>query len=233
MRGTQLTLLEPARRGGRRPGAGRKRRDGARPGVAHRCRPEHDFRHPVHVTLRIAMGLPSFRSELLYRAVESAIRTTRRADFRIVEFSVQEDHLHALVEGDGKKAIECGLKSLIARITKRVKRALGIKRVKMWPDRYHRRDLTSPRQVRNALVYILANFKKTPSYHAWRAAYRPEVVIALVHGLDSLASTSHRTFPRRTSTHMARAHRMEEAWLDPSGRSSPSPPLTRHPIRAS
>lgn len=163
MRGTQLALPEPARparHGGKRPGAGRKRRAGVRPGVPHRCRPEHDFRHPVHLTLRIARGPPSFRSELLYLAVESAIRATRREDFRIVEFSVQEDHLHALVEGDCKKSLERGVKSLIARITRRVKKALGIERLKLWADRYHRRDLTSPRQVRNALVYVLANFKK-------------------------------------------------------------------------
>lgn len=160
MRGTQLALPEPARRGGKRPGAGRKRRNGIRPGGAHRCRPEHDFRHPVHVTLRLAKGLPSLRSEVVYRAAESAIRTTRRDDFRIIEFSVQEDHLHALVEGDSKKSLECGMRSLIARITKRVKRVLGIARTKMWSDRYHRRDLTSPRQVRHALVYVLANYKK-------------------------------------------------------------------------
>lgn len=160
MLGTQLALPEAPRRGGKRPGAGRKRLEGVRPGVAHRRRPEHNFRHPVHVTLRIAKGLPSFRGEVIFRAVESAIRATRREDFRIVEFSVQDDHLHALVEADCKKSLGCGIKSLVARITKRVKKTLGIRRVKMWADRYHRRDLTSPRQVRNALVYVLANFKK-------------------------------------------------------------------------
>lgn len=114
----------------------------------------------MHVTLRLANGLPSLRLELVYRAVESAIRATKRADFRIVEFSVQEDHIHTIVEGDDKKALECGIKSLTARVTKRLKKLLGLKRVKVWGGRYHRRDLTSPRQVRNALVYVLSNFKK-------------------------------------------------------------------------
>ncbi|AKU97814.1 hypothetical protein AKJ09_04478 [Labilithrix luteola] len=128
--------------------------------MAHRRRPEHHYRHPVHVTLRVAKGLPSFRNERLYLAVESAIRATRREDFRVVEFSVQDDHVHALVEGDDKRALERGLRSLIARVTRRVKKVLGLSRAKIWGDRYHRRDLTSPRQVRNALVYVLANFKK-------------------------------------------------------------------------
>jgi putative transposase len=30
----------------------------------------------------------------------------------------------------------------------------------VWGDRYHRRDLTSPSDVRNALVYVLANHLK-------------------------------------------------------------------------
>lgn len=30
----------------------------------------------------------------------------------------------------------------------------------MWGDRYHRHDLKTPREVRNALVYVLMNGKK-------------------------------------------------------------------------
>ncbi|AKV04471.1 hypothetical protein AKJ09_11134 [Labilithrix luteola] len=92
--------------------------------------------------------------------MEAAVRSTRRDDFRILEFSVQEDHIHTLVEAGAKSSLECGMKSLVARITKRVKKVLGVVRAKLWGDRYHRRDLTSPRQVRNALVYVLSNFKK-------------------------------------------------------------------------
>jgi hypothetical protein len=33
-------------------------------------------------------------------------------------------------------------------------------RGKIWGDRYHRRELTTPRAVRNAIVYVLANYKK-------------------------------------------------------------------------
>ena len=31
---------------------------------------------------------------------------------------------------------------------------------KVWRDRYHRQDLCSPRQVRNAFVYVLFNVRK-------------------------------------------------------------------------
>lgn len=52
------------------------------------------------------------------------------------------------------------MKSFTVRVSRRLKKALGLARAKIWSDRYHRRDLTSPRQVRNALVYVLANYKK-------------------------------------------------------------------------
>jgi putative transposase len=37
---------------------------------------------------------------------------------------------------------------------------LGRGRGQVWGDRYHRRDLTNARQVRNAVVYCLQNYKK-------------------------------------------------------------------------
>src|SRR6185503_2521837 len=45
------------------------------------------------------------------------------------------------------------------RMAKAVNRALG--RVgRVWADRYHARLLRTPREVRNALVYVLNNFRK-------------------------------------------------------------------------
>src|SRR5262245_44092717 len=111
MRGTQLSLLTDAvrrTRGGARPSAGRK--PGPRPRARHRTRPEHDFRHPVHVTLRVSRGLPSLRSELLAKVMENSVQATKRDDFRIVEYSIQSDHVHAIVEAADKRALECGMK---------------------------------------------------------------------------------------------------------------------------
>ena len=77
-------------------GAGRKKRL-VRSNVRHRVRPGHPWYHPVHVTLRRAKGLPGLRSELLYNELREAVRLTRRDDFRIVQYSVQRDHVHMLI----------------------------------------------------------------------------------------------------------------------------------------
>ena len=63
--------------------------------VAHRPRPEHDARHPVHVTLRARGGLPSFRAPSAFAALTTAIARASGDQFRIIQFSVQVDHVHA------------------------------------------------------------------------------------------------------------------------------------------
>jgi len=110
--------------------------------------------------MRIARGIPSLRSQRLYGVLEGAVRATRRQGFRIVEFSVQDDHLHVAAEADDKDRLSRGMRSFAVRIARRVNKALGRRGGRVFGDRYHRRDLRTPREVRNALVYILANYKK-------------------------------------------------------------------------
>ena len=110
--------------------------------------------------MRAVRGLPSFRQERLFEAFEKAFRTTRREDFRIVEYSVQDNHVHLLVEANDNDALARGMKSFSVRANRLFNSALGRGRGRVWADRYHRRTLTSPRQVRSALVYCINNYKK-------------------------------------------------------------------------
>ena len=81
------------------------------------------------------------------------------AGFRILEFSVQHDHLHLLVEADDRERLSRGLQGLAIRVACAVNRALG-RRGAVWGDRFHWRALTTPRAVRHALVYVLMNVRK-------------------------------------------------------------------------
>ena len=158
----QLPLRLKTTWGGRRSGAGRPRLL-RRAGVAHRSRAQHKSRHPVHLTMRARAGLPSLRRQDVFRVVRECIAECSRRQFRVLQFSVQKDHLHMLVEASDKVALSTGAQGLAIRVARRVNRHLG--RVgTVWKDRYHTRALTSPREVRNALVYVLMNNKKhTPS----------------------------------------------------------------------
>src|SRR5262249_4477936 len=79
--------------------------------------------------------------------------------FRVVHFSVQQDHLHLIVESDERTTLQRGIQGMAIRIALAVNRAAG-RRGKLWGDRYHARGLGTPREVRNSLVYVLLNFRK-------------------------------------------------------------------------
>lgn len=154
----QLDLPLPPTWGGCRPGAGRKAKSW-RPGVWHVGRPRDDHQHPVLVTLRGDRSLPSLRTLTIFRAVRRALALSNRANFRVVHFSVQTDHIHLIVEADGRKALTRGIQGLAGRCAFAVNRASN-RRGRVWSDRYHRRPLRTPREMRAAIVYVLLNFRK-------------------------------------------------------------------------
>lgn len=149
-------LLPLKARGGARKGAGRKRAS-SRANTPHRARPEHKAAHPLHVTLRA--GLRPLRSQHVFPTIRRALSGASSATFRVVHYSVQLDHLHLIVEASNKSALSRGMRGLVIRLARRVNQLL-MRKGSLWADRWHGRALTSPRQVRNAFVYVLGNFRK-------------------------------------------------------------------------
>ena len=151
--------------GGKRPGAGRKPK-GMRPGEPHRARPRHDGRHPVHVTIRVVGTVGGLRRRDLYLALrEATIVNTRREDFRIVHMSIQDDHVHMIVEAEHEAALSKGVRGFSISAARQINRAItargGEPRTgRVIADRFHARPLTSPRAVRNAIAYVLNNHRR-------------------------------------------------------------------------
>ena len=78
---------------------------------------------------------------------------TVRDDFRIVEFSIQSNHVHLIVEADDDKALSSAIRSFEARVSRVLNHhVLRRKRGKVWGDHYFRVDITSPKQARHALA---------------------------------------------------------------------------------
>jgi putative transposase len=127
--------------------------------VLHRARTPHERHCPAHVTLRACAGVPSFRHDRIFSVVENALRAAGTAAFRVLQFSVQSNHVHLLVEADGPMRFERGVRGLAVRVAKAVNRVVG-RRGSVWDGRYHARLLRTPREVRNALVYVLNNWRR-------------------------------------------------------------------------
>ena len=162
----QLVLFEQKKRGGKRPGAGRPPK-GARAAERHKQRPFHDARHPVHVVLRAVKAVGSLRRRRMYQAIREATRTVaRRQDFRIVHLSIQRTHVHLLVEAKGKAALASGMQGFQISAAKHLNAAISQgrpgprRRGTVFPDRYHAVVIASPRQARNALAYVINNWRK-------------------------------------------------------------------------
>jgi REP element-mobilizing transposase RayT len=92
-------------------------------------------------------------------------RTRRYAgSFQVVEFSIQDDHIHLIVEAVGRQAfahdmLRSGVSGLVISFAKRLNKLLR-RKGSVWGDRWHGRELASPREVRNALVYVFRNVAK-------------------------------------------------------------------------
>jgi putative transposase len=127
--------------------------------MPHRKRPVHRKANPVHLTMRARAGVRSLRHGRVFPAVRDAIRAAAKAEFHVVHFSVQSDHVHLIVEAADKSSLSRGIQGLAIRIARAVNRALG-RQGSLWDDRYHTRALAGPREVRNGLVYVLMNFRK-------------------------------------------------------------------------
>ena len=110
--------------------------------------------------MKLRQGLPRLRNPREYAALRAAFRAgCDRAGFRLIHYAVLNDHLHFLVEGADRATLSRGMQGLAIRIAKALNK-LWRRRGTVFADRYHDRVLTSPREVRNALVYVLGNAKK-------------------------------------------------------------------------
>jgi REP element-mobilizing transposase RayT len=167
------------RRGGRRAGAGRKRKDGqppSRPGEPHKRRPSGKARFPRHIVLRVTRDVGSLRKRHMYSALRDATIAVAMRElnddkvngaFRIVHLSIQNTHIHLIVEADNKLALSRGMQSFQISAAKHINRGYSEKmklavrrRGSVFPDRYHQEIIETPRQARHALAYVLNNWRK-------------------------------------------------------------------------
>jgi len=145
--------------GGARRGAGRKA-TGSRAGVSRRARPSHAAGDPLHVTIRLRAGLPSLRRKETRNAIARAFDLGGdRFGFRLDQFSLQSNHIHLIAEAEDRASLSRGMQGLLVRVARALNR-LWRRRGSVFADRFHARDLRTPREVRAALVYVLNNARR-------------------------------------------------------------------------
>ncbi|HEY0254610.1 MAG TPA: transposase, partial [Kofleriaceae bacterium] len=164
---------------GKRPSERHKKRRAFKPNI-----PQHiimraapgmpSFRdEEIYQAIRNAT-FTAFRHDELALDSENASAATLREGraFHIVHVSIQHAHVHLLVEASDRMALARGMqafgisaaRNINAVRTRRARKAgkIGPREKlggKVFADRYHAVQLTTPRQVRNCLAYVLNNWR--------------------------------------------------------------------------
>lgn len=145
--------LEFPRRGGPRRGSGRPR--GTR--VSHASRERFDKPTPVHVTVRVHRHVRNLRSRRSFQRIRRALERARdRFGTRLIEFSVQGNHVHLVLEADSNGALSRGVRGLCIRIAKALN-AMMKRAGAVFSDHYHAHVLRTPAELVNAIRYVLQN----------------------------------------------------------------------------
>ena len=126
--------------------------------MSHSTRPSEPGRFPQHVTLRVADGVASLAREGCVKIIRAAVKASHKSGFRIVEFNVLGNHLQLITEAADKRALSTGVQGFAGRVAYRLNSAPD-REGELFADRYHARYLKTPREVRNALSYVLLNRK--------------------------------------------------------------------------
>jgi hypothetical protein len=104
--------------------------------------------------------VPSLRTVAIVDEIQRTFAGGRaRRGFRLVHYSLQDDHAHLVVEARSKDALARGMKSIAARLARAVNR-IARRTGRVLADRYHVRVLPTPREVHNALRYVLLNARR-------------------------------------------------------------------------
>lgn len=155
----EMELRPTPRWGGCRVNAGRKRKAGS--GMSHASRESFSSTTPAHVTLKLMPRLRSLRTKTVVRALERTFAGgCDRSEFRLVHYSLLGNHAHLIVEARDQHALGRGMMAIGSRLALAVNRVMGRPKGRVVADRYHARLLRTPREVRNALRYVLLNARR-------------------------------------------------------------------------
>ncbi len=114
----------------------------------------------VHVTLRCVDRLPSLRRPTAASLVERVFAEEgARKGFRLVHYAIRSNHLHLVCEADDTRALSRGVQRVAGRIARQLN-ARFARGGRFFADRFHGRVIRAPRDLRNALRYVLLNEHK-------------------------------------------------------------------------
>jgi hypothetical protein len=107
-------------------------------------------------------SIDGLQAPRVFTAIRLAIQGTNGFapdDFRIVHFSVDASRVYLIAEARDARCLSSGARSIAIRIARYVNDTLA-RTGSLWADRWRRRRLKTPDDVRRALLDVLTNFRR-------------------------------------------------------------------------
>jgi REP element-mobilizing transposase RayT len=102
----------------------------------------------------------NLRSRRSFRVIEQVLRGgADRFEVRVVQFSIQGNHIHLLVEAPDRVELGRAIKGLSVRLARGLNRMMK-RSGRVLGDRYHAHVLRTPSEVRRAISYIRDNARQ-------------------------------------------------------------------------
>jgi REP element-mobilizing transposase RayT len=126
--------------------------------------------HPILVTTKVMPDVARLRTKVMFEAIQAALAGATKWMYeaepvRFVHASVQEDHLHVLVEAASSAGLSRAMKGFLVSCAKRLNKLAG-RKGRVFADRFHTRTLSTPTAVKNAIRYTLCNARKHGEFGA-------------------------------------------------------------------
>ena len=137
--------------GGKRPGAGRKSKDGIKR-LRHEARPLVDKELPLLVTWRVRPEIWELRTQPCFTVLARAFwQGCNRFGFRLVHYSLQGNAMNLVVEADSERSLAQGMNGLGVRIARGLNRIMG-RQGHVLEERYDVRTLKTRTEVQEVLA---------------------------------------------------------------------------------
>ena len=122
--------------------------------------------------LRTCEGVPRLRQRRVYEAIRVVLaHFVNGKDFRIVHISIQNNHLHLIVEAANEDRLRHGMASFAIRAARAINRALG-RKGRVFKFRYKAKQIRTREYARNVIAYVLNNWRRHNEDLYERGGYR-------------------------------------------------------------
>ena len=112
------------------------------------------------MTLRVRRHVWNLRSARAWRRIRQAFEQARgRFGVRLIEYAVEGNHLHLILEADGSEALSRAMQGLAIRIAKALNAMMGL-RGGVFDDHYFAHLLRNPTELVRAIRYVLRNHER-------------------------------------------------------------------------